>query len=241
VSQLLQLFNPADVDLAWLAKLVSLFFLPGADEDFAIILGGYFVVNKLMPLGLVMATIYVGMVASDFAMYGIGVAAHHIPWLNRVESTSRSRTSPMPDAQPLRAGRAVPRRAGHRSHCLHCVRLDARAAEPLSHRKSGDLRALLAADAVPGGDVRRCARRHAGLWTWPFLLAVVASSASCAIASSRCRRRRPPRLRRAVSSRERIAGFGPIARAHTPCWPLSRLHLRKQRVAPRAPRRFKSR
>jgi len=42
-----------------------------------------------MPVGLVALTIYVGMVASDFALYGIGAAARHTPWLKRLAVNDR--------------------------------------------------------------------------------------------------------------------------------------------------------
>jgi membrane protein DedA with SNARE-associated domain len=73
----------ADVDFAWLAKFLSLLFLPFAHEDLAILLGGYIVVNDVMPLSIVVAAIYVGMVVSDFALYGIGAGARRLPWLSR--------------------------------------------------------------------------------------------------------------------------------------------------------------
>jgi membrane protein DedA with SNARE-associated domain len=75
--------NIAGVDLTSIGRLVSLVVLPFAHEDLAIIFGAYFIVNDLMPVGLVAASIYGGMVASDFALYGIGAGARHIPWLHR--------------------------------------------------------------------------------------------------------------------------------------------------------------
>src|SRR5215467_13494737 len=83
VTQLFSFVQIDSIDYSWLAKFVSLIVLPLADEDFAIILGGYIVVNKLMPVGMVVGIIYVGMVGSDFAFYGIGAAARRIPWLSR--------------------------------------------------------------------------------------------------------------------------------------------------------------
>src|SRR5437868_6668607 len=74
----------ADLDPAWLANCISLLVLPFASEDAAFIFGGYIVVNRLLPVGLVVASIYGGMVASDFALYGIGAGARRIPWLNRL-------------------------------------------------------------------------------------------------------------------------------------------------------------
>ncbi len=73
----------ADFDPSKVAQLFSLLVLPFAHEDLAIILGGYIVVNNLMPVGVVAISIYGGMLASDFALYGIGAAARHLPWLSR--------------------------------------------------------------------------------------------------------------------------------------------------------------
>jgi membrane protein DedA with SNARE-associated domain len=85
----LQMFGFADFDLACLARILSLVFLPFAHEDLAIVLGGYIVVNQIMPLGLVMAAIYAGMVVSDFALYGIGAGARRLPWLSRLAVDDR--------------------------------------------------------------------------------------------------------------------------------------------------------
>ena len=68
--RLLEFFYVADLDYSWLAKFLSLLFLPLAHEDLAILLGGYLVVNQVMPVGLVVVTIYLGMVVSDLALYG---------------------------------------------------------------------------------------------------------------------------------------------------------------------------
>ena len=73
----------ASLDLPGYAKVTSLLVLPFAHEDLAIILGGYIIVNNLMPVSLVALSLYGGMVASDFALYGIGAAARHLPWLSR--------------------------------------------------------------------------------------------------------------------------------------------------------------
>jgi membrane protein DedA with SNARE-associated domain len=71
------------LDLSGLVRITSLLVLPFAHEDLAIILGGYIIVNDLMPVGLVAVSIYCGMVGSDFALYGIGAAARRLPWLSR--------------------------------------------------------------------------------------------------------------------------------------------------------------
>lgn len=65
--------------------------LPFAHEDLAIILGGYIIANHLMPTSLVVASIYGGIVASDFALYGIGAAARYVPWLSRFAVDGRVR------------------------------------------------------------------------------------------------------------------------------------------------------
>lgn len=73
----------AGADFSRLTELASLLVLPFAHEDLAIVLGAYIIVNDIMPYGLVAACIYGGMVASDFALYGIGAGARHLPWLSR--------------------------------------------------------------------------------------------------------------------------------------------------------------
>ena len=81
----------ATLDFSGLARITSLLVLPFAHEDLAIVFGGYFIVNNLMPVGLVALSIYGGMVASDFALYGIGAAARHLPWLRRFAVDDRVR------------------------------------------------------------------------------------------------------------------------------------------------------
>jgi len=78
-------------DYSWLAQFFSLLFLPFAHEDLAVILGAYVVVNDIMPVGLVALCIYAGMVASDFALYGIGAGARRLPWLRRLAVDDRVR------------------------------------------------------------------------------------------------------------------------------------------------------
>ena len=79
----------AGLDLSLLAKLASLSALPFAHEDLAIVAGAYIIVNKLMPASLVALSLYGGIVASDFALYGIGAGARRLPWLNRFAISGR--------------------------------------------------------------------------------------------------------------------------------------------------------
>src|SRR5215475_7502409 len=88
---LMSLLHFSNHDYSWLAQFFSLLVLPFAYEDLAIILGGYIVVNKIMPVGLVLLCIYGGMVASDFALYGIGAGARRLPWLTRLAVDDRVR------------------------------------------------------------------------------------------------------------------------------------------------------
>ncbi len=76
-------------DASWTAQFFSLLVLPFAHEDLAILLGGYIVVNEIMPVALVALCIYGGMVASDFALYGIGAGARRLPWLTRLAVNDR--------------------------------------------------------------------------------------------------------------------------------------------------------
>ncbi len=81
----------AGIPFSNIAEFASLLVLPFAHEDLAIIYGAYAVVNEVMPLGLVVAAIYGGMVASDFALYGIGAGARRLPWLSRLAVDDRVR------------------------------------------------------------------------------------------------------------------------------------------------------
>jgi membrane protein DedA with SNARE-associated domain len=85
------LLHFSEHDLSWLAQFFSLWVLPFAYEDLAIILGAYIVVNNTMPVGLVLLCIYGGMVASDFLLYGIGAGARRVPWLTRLAVDDRVR------------------------------------------------------------------------------------------------------------------------------------------------------
>jgi len=84
LGQLNVVFDLSDgFGLSDLGGLFSLLMLPFAHEDLAIVFGAYAVVNKWLPVSLVALSIYGGMVASDFALYGIGAGARRLPWLSR--------------------------------------------------------------------------------------------------------------------------------------------------------------
>ncbi len=91
VQELVSLGIPGFSDLSSLTTIISLLILPFAHEDLAIVLGGYLIVNGSMPTALVGLCIYAGMIASDFALYGIGAGARHIPWIKRFAIDHRVR------------------------------------------------------------------------------------------------------------------------------------------------------
>jgi membrane protein DedA with SNARE-associated domain len=80
-AQFAGLHGLATLDYAGLAQLLSLLVLPFAHEDLAIILGAYLISQEMLLALLVGASIYGGMVASDFALYGLGAGARRLPWL----------------------------------------------------------------------------------------------------------------------------------------------------------------
>jgi len=164
-----------DVDYSWLAKLASLIVLPFADEDFAIILGGYIVVNRLMPVGLVVLGIYVGMVASDFALYGVGVAARRTSWLRRLAVSDRVRsfgdTLKRNLFEVVALCRIVPGLDLVAFVACGWTRVPLAQFTLASLVISALYLPLMLYLVVTFGDAMD---DHAGLWTWPFLLVAVA-------------------------------------------------------------------
>jgi membrane protein DedA with SNARE-associated domain len=175
VTQLLPYLQIDQLDYSWLARFVSLLVLPFADEDFAIILGGYIVVNQLMPVGLVALCIYVGMVASDFALYGVGVAARSAPWLKRLAVNDRVRSY----ADTLKRNvfevvvlcRVVPGLEFVAFVACGWMRVPLARFTVASLVVSAFYLPLMLYLIVVFGDAMD---DHVGLWTWPFLVVVVA-------------------------------------------------------------------
>jgi membrane protein DedA with SNARE-associated domain len=175
VSQLLPLIQVTDLDYSWFAKIASLIILPFADEDFAIILGGYIVVNRLLPVGLVAIGIYVGMVASDFAFYGIGMAARRIPRLSRFAVDERVKAF----ADTLKRNlfevvalcRVVPGLDLVAFIACGWMRVPLARFALASLIISALYLPLMLYLVIVFGDALD---DHVGLWTWPFLLAAVA-------------------------------------------------------------------
>jgi membrane protein DedA with SNARE-associated domain len=175
VSHLLELIRLADFDSSWLAKFLSLMVLPFAYEDLAIILGGYIVVNQLMPVGLVALGVYAGIVASDFALYGIGAGARRLPWLRRLAVDDRVKSS----ADVLRRNlfelvafcRVVPGVDFIAFIACGWTRVPLARFTLASLIISALYLPLMLYLVVVFGDALD---DHFGLWAWPFLLGAVA-------------------------------------------------------------------
>jgi membrane protein DedA with SNARE-associated domain len=168
------MFGFVNIDFAWLAKILSLLFLPFAHEDLAIVLGGYIVVNQIMPLGMVVATIYIGMVVSDFALYGIGAGARHVPWLGRLAVDDRVKNfgdTLKRDVFGLVAlCRVVPGVVFVAMVACGWTRVPLGRFTIASLLVSALYLPLMLYLVILFGDALD---DHAGLWTWPFLLALV--------------------------------------------------------------------
>jgi membrane protein DedA with SNARE-associated domain len=165
----------ADFDFAWLAKFLSLLFLPFAHEDLAIVLGGYIVVNQIMPLGMVVAAIYAGMVVSDFALYGIGAGARRLPWLSRLAVDDRVKN--FGDALKrnmfglVALCRVVPGAVFVAVVACGWTRVPFGRFTVASLLVSALYLPLMLYLVIVFGDALD---DHVGLWTWPFLLSLVA-------------------------------------------------------------------
>jgi membrane protein DedA with SNARE-associated domain len=175
VNQLLPLIQIGDFDYAWFANFISLIVLPFADEDLAIILGGYIVVNRLMPVGLVAIVIYVGMVASDFVFYGIGVAARRVSWFGKFAVNDRvlkfANTLKRSQFEVVALCRVVPGLDLIAFIACGWMRIPFARFAPASLVVSALYLPLMLYLVIVFGDAMD---DHAGLWTWPFLLGVVA-------------------------------------------------------------------
>ena len=173
ISTLLQ-FSP--YDHSWLAQFFSLVVLPFAHEDLAIILGAYIVVNKIMPVGLVALSIYGGMVASDFALYGIGAGARRLPWLCRLAVDHRVRSV----AETLNRNlfgvvalcRVVPGVVFIAMVACGWTRVPFGRFSVASFLVSALYLPLMLYLVVVFGDAMD---DHVGWWAWPFLVFVLAS------------------------------------------------------------------
>jgi membrane protein DedA with SNARE-associated domain len=176
--RLLELFYVADIDYSWLAKFLSLLVLPAAHEDIAIVLGGYLVVNQLMPVGVVVATIYFGMVASDLALYGIGLGARRVPWLSRIAVNDRIENFGGTLQRNLfglaALGRVVPGAVFLIMTACGWTRVPWTRVAMASLFSSALYLPLMLYLVIVFGDALD---DRVGLWTWPFLLGLIVALA----------------------------------------------------------------
>jgi membrane protein DedA with SNARE-associated domain len=176
--RLLELFYVADIDYSWLAKFLSLLLLPAAHEDVAIVLGGYLVVNQLMPVGIVVATIYFGMVASDLGLYVIGLGARRIPWLSRIAVNDRIANFSGALRRNLfglaALGRVVPGAVFVIMIACGWTRVPWTRVALASLFSSALYLPLMLYLVIVFGDALD---DRVGLWTWPFLLGLIVALA----------------------------------------------------------------
>lgn len=169
-----ELFYVADIDYSWLAKLLSLLLLPLAHEDLAILLGGYLVVNRVMPVGIVLVAIYFGMVASDLMLYGIGAGARRMPWLSRLAVSGRVANfgdTLQRNLLGLAAlGRVVPGAVFVIMIACGWTRVPWSRVALASLISSALYLPLMLYLVVVFGDAMD---DRVGLWTWPFLLGLI--------------------------------------------------------------------
>ncbi|MDY6858795.1 MAG: VTT domain-containing protein [Pseudomonadota bacterium] len=65
-------------------EALILFLAPFAREDVAIVVGGLLIVEQRLPFGLALASLYAGIVASDFLLFGLGRLARRNNRLRRL-------------------------------------------------------------------------------------------------------------------------------------------------------------
>ena len=73
----------ADLTLLWALPLAALFFATLVHEDVAILSGAYLAAHDGLPVSLVMATLLLGVIAGDFAIYGLGALARRTAGASR--------------------------------------------------------------------------------------------------------------------------------------------------------------
>lgn len=72
-----------EVDHPWAVECVGLFLVPYLHEDVAILGGSLMIVEHHLPVPLALASLYAGMVSSDFVLFGLGAMARRSPWMRR--------------------------------------------------------------------------------------------------------------------------------------------------------------
>jgi membrane protein DedA with SNARE-associated domain len=68
---------------SWVAESLALFLIPFVHEDVAIVGAAALIVDQAIPVTLAFASLYTGIVLSDFAVYGCGVLARRSKRVNK--------------------------------------------------------------------------------------------------------------------------------------------------------------
>ena len=168
----------ASGDLSWFVQVLSLLVLPFAHEDLAIVLGGYLIVNDMMPTPLVAGCLYLGIVASDFALYGLGFAARSVPWLKRYAVDERvqylSRTLRNNVFAIVALCRVVPGIVFVAFVACGWARVSLARFTVATLIVSALYLPVMLYLVMAFGDVLE---NHVGLWAWPLLFAALAATA----------------------------------------------------------------
>lgn len=81
MEHVLNFINPDD---GWLTEILALFLIPYLHEDVAIFGAAFLIVDGGMPARAAVVSLYIGIVTSDMALYGLGLLAHHNSWAQRL-------------------------------------------------------------------------------------------------------------------------------------------------------------
>src|SRR5262245_51285185 len=131
-----------------------------------------------MPVGIVVATIYFGMVASDLALYGIGAGARRLPWLSRLAVNGRVANFGGTLQRNLfglaALGRVVPGAIFVIMIACGWTRVPWSRVALASLFSSALYLPLMLYLVIVFGDALD---DRVGLWTWPFLLGLIVSLA----------------------------------------------------------------
>jgi len=73
-----------EVDHPWAIECAALFLIPFLHEDVAILGGSLMIVEHRLPFVPALASLYAGMVASDFFLFGLGALARRNQWVRRI-------------------------------------------------------------------------------------------------------------------------------------------------------------
>lgn len=152
--------------------------LPFAHEDVAIVFGAYILANHLMQSGVVIAVIAGGLLLSDLVLYGIGAGARHLAWLQRHTIDERVRGLGEAFRRDLFSlialCRFVPNLVFVADIACGWARVSLARFTAATICVSASYVVMMLYLVTIFGDALD---DHIGLWTWPLLFALLATSA----------------------------------------------------------------